>query len=112
MTQPQFGAEAGRRASFRETLQGTLDCMAKEELVNSKDAADWVVCSDEILALRLLTRALQAVVDREEKLEIAAQTMDVANKTLKLMLEEAQAKDAWMKKKGLVYPDRGLKKAA
>jgi hypothetical protein len=112
MTKTQFGAEAGRRASFRETLQVTMDCMAKEELVSKQEALEWAACSDEVLALRLLARALQAVVDREEKLEVAAQTMDLADKTLKLMLDDAKAKDAWMKKKGLVYPGRELKKAA
>lgn len=112
MTQPQLGAEAGRRASFRETLQLTLDCMAKEELVSSKEAADWAACPDETLALRLLTRSLETAVDLQKKLELAAEMMELADTTLKLMLEAAQAKDAWIKRKGLVYPGRELKKAA
>jgi len=112
MTQPQFEAEAGRRASIRETLQVTLDCMTKEELVSSKEAADWAACPDETLSLRLLTRALETAVSLQEQLVTAAESIELANKTLKLMLEDAQAKDAWIKTKGLLYPGRGLKKAA
>lgn len=112
LTNTQFEAEAGRRASFRETLQVTLDCMAEEELVSKQEATDWAACPDETLALRLLTRALETAVGLQEQMVPAAETIDLADKTLKLMLEDAQAKDAWIKKKGLVYPGRELKKAA
>jgi hypothetical protein len=112
MTQTQFGAEAGRRASFRETLQGTLDCMQKDELLSSEEATDWANCPDETLALRLLTRSLQTAVDLQQQLSATAEMMDLANTTLKLMLEDAKAREAWIAKKGLAGPERRQKKAA
>jgi hypothetical protein len=86
MTQPQFGAEAGRRAEFRETLRGTLDCMAGDKLVSEQEAAEWARCPDETLALRLLARSLETAVDLQEQLVVASATMEQADRVLKLML--------------------------
>ena len=112
MTNTQFGADESRRASFRETLRGTLDCMMRDELVSSEEAATWPDRQDEALAMLLLARALETAVDLQRQLIAVGETMDLADKTLELMLREAQAKDAWIEKKGLVYPGREQKKAA
>lgn len=134
LTNTQFEAEAGRRAEllkpietashgetwvepayFRKLVEGTMKHLNSEEITTlpadvEKAYADY---SNEALASCLISTMLDVIQSDQEKLEMFGETMVLASKTLKLMLEEAQAKDAWIKKRGLKFPgQRDLAKAA
>lgn len=111
----ETGATSIEPACFRNLVEGTMKHLNSEEMTTlpadvEKAYADY---SNEALATCLISTMLDVIQSDQEKLEMFGETMALASKTLKLMLEEAQAKDAWIKKKGLAFPGRrDLAKAA